>query len=115
MSPGSTGSNEYVNLPSSIGSIRAVSLWIYMLPDSQQDDSYNWKYLFDARGGFANSWVAKVSATHAQKGSGISRVVQHNMASGTRTSHTKNFQMPGGEWQHIYIEASSNYSIDDEE
>ena len=116
MSPGATGSQEYVVLPS-VGSIRAISLWIYIQPQSAQDDAYPWKYLLDARTGLGHGWISTVgNSPQTSVGSNWHRAILHDMDTGARTDISGNglpgLELPGGKWQHIYLAARSNF-VDD--
>ena len=133
---GSATSDNYIQFPRISGStrkIRAVTMWVYVLPEAEQTTTGSWKYLLDARSqhsgqGCAKGYVAKVGSTGStsvgQGGSTcyIKRIVETDFQGYTTARqrvwqnpplgylNLNSFQIRGGTWRHYYIEFSNSWS-----
>ena len=113
LSPGATGASEYVSLPHFTTSMRSFSMWVYINPRDQQDDSYVWKYLIDFRPGLFNGYVSFENMPNLVRGNRINKIVVHNHDTSPPTRHV--WPLPtsvrdGGVWQHWYIQSSQSWT-----
>jgi len=91
------GINDYLKVPK-INNARSISMWV-KIPDGQ----INWHYLLDAREGLSEGWIGT---------GGSSSGWQKMFVNGVKQETCDYNIIPKGEWVHLYIEASTNFSDD---